>query len=132
MPSARNVSQLVENARPLVARLAEDEELQDSLRSALGSAQRVYSGLSAEPSRRGAAFRLAADPALRDDLRDALAELRYASERAREPQRRSRQKGFFIIGVLAAFVLLNPFTGPTLRARLSQLFSGSTGLEYGD
>ena len=132
MPSAKNVSNLVENARPLVVRLTEDEELQQSLRSALGSAHRVYSGLSEEPSRRGAALRLAADPNLRDDLRDALAELRFASQRAREPQRRSRLKGLFVFGVIAAFVLLNPFTGPPLRAKLSQIFSGSSGLDYGD
>jgi len=133
MPSARNVTDLVESARPLVTRIAEDEELRQSLRSALSSAQRVYAGLNEEPSRRGAAVKLVGDANMRSDLQDTLAELRFASERARQPQRRSRQKTFFAVGAIAAFALLNPVTGPPLRAKLSGLFSGrSSDLDYGD
>ena len=124
MPSARNVSHLVETARPLVSRLAEDEELRESLRSALGSAQRVYAGLSDEPTRKGAAVRLASDAAMRSDLQDAISELRFAADRARQPKPRSRHKTFFIVGAIAAFAMLNPVTGPPIRAKLAGLFSG--------
>ena len=134
MPSTRNVSHLVESARPLVNRLVEDEEIRQSLRSALGSAQRVYEGLSAQPSRRDAALRLVGDTELRGDLQHALSELRFATERARQPQPRSRRKTFFAVGALAAFALLNPVTGPPLRAKLSGLFSSrsSSELDFGD
>ncbi len=134
MPSARNVSHLVDSARPLVSRLAEDEELRESLRSALGSAQRVYAGLSEQPSRRDAAVKLVGDADLRGDLQHALSELRFASERARQPQKRSRHRTFFIVGAVAAFAFLNPVTGPPLRAKISGLFSSrsSSELDFSD
>ena len=134
MPSARNVSHLVESARPLVNRLAEDEELKQSLRSALGSAQRVYAGLNEQPSRRDAAVKLVGDADLRNNLQHALSELRFASERARQPPPRSGHKTFLAVGAIAAFALLNPVTGPPLRAKLSGLFSSrsSSELDFGD
>ena len=134
MPSARNVSALVESARPLVARIAEDEELRQSLRSAFGSAQRVYAGLNEEPSRSGAAVKLVSDADLRSDVQQTLSELRFATERARQPQRPSRQRTFFVVGAIAAFALLNPVSGPALRSKLSGLFSGrsSSSLDYSD
>jgi hypothetical protein len=134
MPSKPNVSQLVETARPVVTRLAEDEELRESLKSAFGSAQRVYAGLNTEPTRRGAAFRLAADPELQGELQEALNELRHASELARKPPSRSRGKSLFLFGAVVAFAFLNPITGPTLRDMVSNLVSrrSSGELDYSD
>ncbi len=123
MPSVQRITELVETTRPLVNRLAEDDELRENLRSALGSAQRVYSSLGAEPSRKGAALRLLADPELQSELQGAIAELRLASDRARQTQSRSRSKKYFILGVIAAALFLNPATGPPLRERLSSLLS---------
>jgi hypothetical protein len=117
-----------------VRRLAEDDELRESLRSALGSAQRVYAGLGEQSSRKGAAIRLVSDPELLGELQDTVTELRSASERARAPQRRSRGKLFFVLGVIAAILFLNPMTGPSLRDRLSGLRPGGStdDFAYGD
>ena len=130
MPSVQRVTELVETTRPLVNRLADDDELRENLRSALGSAQRVYSGLGSEPSRKGAALRLLADPELQRELQGAVAELRLAGDRARQTQSRSRsKKKYFFFGVIAAALLLNPTTGPPLRERLSSLVSRDSGVD---
>ncbi len=134
MPSVQRVNDLVETTRPLVRRLAEDDELRESLRSALGSAQRVYEGVGAQPSRKGAALKLVSDPELLGELQGAVAELRAAGERARAPQRSSRRGSYFFLGAIVAILFLNPVTGPSLRERLGGLLPGRSTVEfdYGD
>lgn len=72
---------------------------------------------------------------MRGDLQQAISELRFAADRARhpKPKRRSRQRTFFVLGAIAAFAFLNPVTGPPLRAKISNLFSGRSEpeLDYG-
>jgi len=129
VPPVQRVTELVETTRPLVNRLAEDDELRENLRSALGSAQRVYSSLGSEPSRKGAALRLLADPELQGELQGAVAGLRLAGDRARQTRSRSRSKKYFFFGVIAAVLFLNPTTGPPLRKRLSSLLSRDSAVD---
>lgn len=134
MPPVQRVNDIVETTRPLVRRLKEDDELRESLRSALGSAQRVYAGLGEQPSRTGAAIRLASDPELLGELQEAVGELRVATERVRTPPRPSRSKRYFLFGVITAILFLNPVTGPTLRERISGLLPGGStdDFDFGD
>lgn len=131
MPSPARVNDIVETARPYVERVARDRKLQENLRNAFSSAQKIYTGLSSEVPTRHSAVLAASDPELRSELGTIVGELRSASERVRRRESHRARNRFFLFAVIGAFALLNPMTGPQTRRWLKdRVFGQEQPLDY--
>ncbi len=118
-------------ARPVVERVAKDEEFRNHVLGAFGSAKTIYDELfleAPEPSGskpRQVVSRLAADPALQDEVRNAIAELRGASTRAKKASNPSHKaRNSLIVAGIMIGILYNPKTGPDTRKWLKEKVFG--------
>jgi hypothetical protein len=119
-------------ARPVVERVAKDEEFKNHVRGAYGSAKTIYDELflaAPAPSAsktRAVVAKLAADPQLQDEVRNAIAELRGATTRAKKassnPSHKTRNS-LILAGIMIG-ILYNPKTGPDTRKWLKEKVFG--------
>jgi hypothetical protein len=122
----------VVGARPYVERIAQDPELHEHVKSAFGSAQKIYAELAAGGPRVDTARRLASDADLQNELRKAVGELRRAGARARgeEQSHTTRNATLLVVGIVLG-ILFNPATGPETRRWLKdKLFGAEEPFEY--
>jgi hypothetical protein len=123
----------IEVARPAIERVAKDPELRDSLRQAVTSAARIYSGASeGAGSRSIAAARAVSDPELQAELKKTLANLQKAGNRARgkKESHTKRNAALIAAGVIVG-ILFNPLTGPDTRRWIKdKLFGPEEPFEY--
>ena len=116
MPTSERVLGAVQTARPVVERLARDEEFQDSLKTAYASARHIYDELFTDASPKAIASRLAVDKSLQDELRRAVEALGDAGKRARTPAEKSHTaRNVLLLTGIVIGLLYNPVTGPSIR-----------------
>jgi hypothetical protein len=117
MPATVKVLGAVQTARPVVERLARDDEFQQHVKTAYESARHIYDELFTETTGpRAMASRIAADKSLQEDLRRTVEALTEATKRARKPPKESHtgRNALLLAGIVIG-LLYNPVTGPGLR-----------------
>jgi len=125
------VSGVVEAAKPLVERIARDDELHDHVKSAYVSAARIYDELVGDRSTKGIAKRVVRDKDLQDELRTAIAQLRLAGQRVRPQDTHKARNATLLLTGIALGVLFNPATGPDTRRWVKEkLFGAEEPFEY--
>lgn len=134
MPHSQKVREAVESARPVVERLAKDDEFQKHVRSAYESARHVYDELFVDDATaKGVARKLARDKELQEELRGLVAELRGASKHVKGKQTSSPHKArntMLLAGIVLG-ILYNPATGPETRRWLKErVFGPDETFEY--
>jgi hypothetical protein len=124
------VTDVTDNVKPYVERALHDAQLRENIRNAYVSARSIYDELLGQRGLTGVATRVAKDKDIQDELRTAIGELRSAASRVQgETQRKSRSGLLFVVALVAA--LVNPVTGPKLRAWISKhLFGGDDDFTY--
>jgi hypothetical protein len=116
MPTSERVRGTVQTARPVVERLAKDDEFQQSLKTAYQSARHIYDELFTDTSPKAMASRMASDKSLQDELRRAVEALSDAGRRARKPPEKSHTgRNILLLTGIVIGLLYNPVTGPSLR-----------------
>jgi hypothetical protein len=114
-------------SNPYMRRLIEDEELRNSIRSAVDAARDAYDRISSNG--RGPINTAIDDKKVHKDLRVAAESLRDASERIRGRQRQRRWGRLLVIG-LAGAVLAVVLSEDLRKAVLDKLFGAEEEFEY--
>lgn len=124
------VTDVTDNVKPYVDRALHDAELRKNIRNAYESARSIYDELLGQRGLTGVATRVAKDKDIQDELRTAIGELRSAASRVQgETQRKGRSGLLLVVAIVTA--LVNPITGPKLRAWISKhLFGGDDDFTY--
>lgn len=133
MPHSHKVREAVETARPVVERLAKDDEFQKHVRSAYESARHVYDELFVDDATaKGVARKLARDKDVQDELRTLVAEFRDASKRVKGKQTKSNKaRNTMLLAGIVLGILYNPATGPETRQWLKEkVFGPDETFEY--
>lgn len=135
MPDGAKVKTAVATARPVVERLAKDDEFQKHVRAAYESARHMYDELFAdERSARALAGRLASDADLQDELKAVIGELREAGthvKKAAKPSASRKSRNTLVLAGLVLGILYNPATGPETRRWLKErVFGPEETFEY--
>ena len=118
------VSGAVDTARPYVERMAQDDELHEHVKSAYGSARKIYDELLGDRGATGAAMRVARDKDLQDELRKAVDELRKAGDRVQGKGSHTGRNMTLLLAGITLGVLFNPATGPETRRWLKDKVLG--------
>ena len=135
MPDSGKVKTAVATAKPVVQRLAKDDEFQKHVKAAYESARHMYDELFAdERSARVLAGRSATDSDLQDELKAVMQELREAGTHVRKakqlPASRKGRNTVLLAGLVLG-VLYNPATGPETRRWLKErVFGPEETFEY--
>jgi hypothetical protein len=133
MPHSQKVREAVQTARPVVERLAKDDEFQKHVRSAYESARHVYDELFIDDATaKGVARKLARDKDIQDELRTLVAEFRDASKRVKGKQTKSHKaRNTMLLAGIVLGILYNPATGPETRQWLKEkVFGPDETFEY--
>jgi hypothetical protein len=133
MTQGTRVREAVQSARPVVERLAKDDEFQKHVRSAYESARHVYDELFADDKNaKAVARRLAADKDIQDELRFLVGELRGASRHVKGTAHRSHKaRNTLLLAGIVLGILYNPATGPETRRWLKEkVFGPDETFEY--
>ena len=115
----------VSEARPLVERALQDEELRNHVRDAFWAAREAYGELFGKTGVTGVAVRAATDKEIQDNLRKAVEELRAAGDRLQGKDDHSKRNSILLFAGIGVAVLFNPITGPPIRRWLKSQFFGS-------
>ena len=131
MKGRERVAEAVEAARPLVDRIAHDEDLHDHVKNAYESARRVYDELLGDRGTAGIAMRVARDKDLQEELRRAVNEIRDAGRRVQGRESHAGRNVTLLLAGVALGVLFNPVTGPDTRRWLKDaIFGAEEPFEY--
>ncbi len=128
---ANQAADLYSSARenPYVQRLIEDDELRDSLRSALEAARHAYG--RATGNGKGPVKAVTSDKKVQKDLRSAAESLREASDRLQAPRKRKRSKlGRLILFGLVAGAVALVLSEDARKTVLDTLFGAEEDFEY--
>ena len=122
------VADAKEQLRPYVERALKDEELRRNVKDAYTSARALYEQLLTKSDVGHVATKLVSDEDVQAQLRDVVSQIRTAAGRVQSAPKeaaRNRTRNTLLLGVgVAAGLLLNPLTGPSLRGWLKRkLFS---------
>src|SRR2546430_2780215 len=102
-------------ARLYVERALKDEEVRETVKSALLAAKDVYNELLGGRGATAVAVRAATDEDIRERLRDAVEELRTAAQRVQgKEDHTGRNTTLLVVGIVLG-LLFNPFTGRQTR-----------------
>jgi hypothetical protein len=123
------VKDAVDTAKPVVERLARDDEFRKHLKSAFESARHIYDDVLVDETRspRAVAQKLALDRDVQDELRSAIEELREAGRRvrkARKPSPSHKSRNAVLLAGILLGVLYNPATGAETRRWLKERIFG--------
>ena len=132
MPATEKVRGAVQTARPVVERLAKDDEFQQHVKNAYDSARHIYDELFFDRAPKAIAGRIVQDPAIQDELKRTIDELRAAAMRAKTPPKTShkRRNTLILAGILIG-ILYNPVTGADTRRWLKErAFGPEETFEY--
>jgi hypothetical protein len=114
------------SSNPYLRRLAEDEELRDSLKAAFDAARKAYSRMS---NGNGPVNAVIDDKKVHRDLKTAAENLRDASDRLRGKKRESHWGRVILIG-LAGAALAIILSEDLRKAVLDKLFGAEEEFEY--
>jgi hypothetical protein len=114
------------SSNPYLRRLAEDEELRDSLKAAFDAARKAYSRMS---NGNGPVNAVIDDKKVHRDLKTAAENLRDASDRLRGKKRKSHWGRVILIG-LAGAALAIILSEDLRKAVLDKLFGAEEEFEY--
>ena len=109
------VSDAVQNARPYVERVKNDQEFREHVKNAYDSARSVYDELFGTRGATGVAMRVARDKEIQDDLRKAIEELRAAGTRVQGKESHTGRNVMILLVGIALGALFNPWTGSDTR-----------------
>jgi hypothetical protein len=118
------VNDAVESARPVVERLARDEDLHANVKRAYESARKVYDELLGDRGTTGMALKVARDKDIQGELRKAVEELREAGRRAQGKESHTGRNATLLLAGITIGVLFNPATGPDTRKWLKDKLFG--------
>jgi hypothetical protein len=124
------ITDTAENVRPYVERAVKDDEVRESLKSALLAAREIYDELIGGRGVTYAATRMATDEDLQENLRSAVDDLRSAADRIRGRDSHTGRNVTLLVTGIALGLLFNPVTGPSTRRWLSDLILGKD--EFGE
>jgi hypothetical protein len=131
VPVKAKVAVKAAKARPVVKKVAKDEEFRQHVRGAYGSAKTIYDELflagpaPSESKTRQVVAKLASDPDLQAELRNAFAELQGAGKRAKKASKDSHKaRNSMILAGIMVGILYNPKTGPDTRKWLKEKVFG--------
>lgn len=135
MPAAKDrVIDAAGTARPYVERAIRDDEFRQNLRAAFAAARAIFEELNSQRGISSIASRAATDEDIHANLRRAVSELRQASERLQQRERRSQSHTLRNISLVMAGIVIgiffNPFTGPGSRRWVKSKVT-SSGNGYG-
>ena len=132
MPTSERVLGAALTARPVVERLARDDEFQKHVRNAYASARTIYDELFIDAAPKAIAARIALDRGIQDELRRTIAEVGKATTRARKPPKKSHKgRNAMLLAGITIGLLYNPVTGPDLRRWLKErAFGPEETFEY--
>jgi hypothetical protein len=132
MPATEKVVGAVQTARPVVERLARDEEFQQHVKAAYDSARVLYDELFVDRAPKSIGSKIARDAAVQEELKRVLAELGAATKRAKTPPKTSHKgrNTLLLAGILIG-ILYNPATGADTRRWLKEkAFGPEETFEY--
>ncbi len=116
----------VSDAKPLVERAINDQELRDHVRDAFTAARDAYAELFGRTGVTGVAVKAATDKEVQDNLRTAIEEIRRAADRLQGKDAHKARNSFLLVAGIATAVLFNPVTGPAVRRWVKDQFFGSS------
>ena len=122
-----SAKQKIEKAKPYVERALSDAEVRDHIKSAFVAARDVYEEVLGGRGAPAVATRIASDEDIRRKLKEAVDELRTAADRVQGKAHHTFRNTLLLLTGVAAGLLLNPVTGPTLRRWLKGSSSDSDG-----
>lgn len=122
------------SARPYVERAFKDEEVRDSMKSALAAARDIYSELVGGRGVTHIAARVATDKEIQENLRGAIEDLRKAADRVQGKDQHKGRNSMLLLAGIALGILFNPMTGPATRSWIKDMVFGegsSDDFSYG-
>lgn len=130
MKTKDRVTDTAENVRPYVRRAVTDEEVRDSVKSALAAARDVYSELMGDRGVTHMAARVATDKDIQENLRNALDDLKHAADRIQGKEDHSTRNAVLLLTGITLGILFNPVTGPATRKWVADRIFGPSGEEF--
>ena len=124
------VTDVVSDVRPYVQRALTDEDVRDSVKSALVAARAVYDELLGGRGVTHLASRVATDKDVQENLKNALDELRNAADRVQGKDSHKTRNTLFLVTGIALGLLFNPLTGPATRRWISETIFGGGEDDY--
>ena len=124
------VTDAAENVRPYVRRAVTDDEVRDSVKTAIAAARDVYSELMGDRGVTHIAARVATDKDIQENLKNAMDELRHAADRIQGKEDHTARNAVLLMTGIALGLLFNPVTGPATRKWVADRIFGPSGDEF--
>lgn len=117
----------ISTATPYVKRALQDEEVRESVKSAITAAREIYDEVIGARKPSAVAARVATDKEIQENLRSAMEDLKKAANRVHgKNEHTTRNATLLLVGIVLG-VLFNPVTGPQTRRWLSNKILGEEG-----
>jgi hypothetical protein len=123
MANTSKVREAVASAKPVVERLAKDEDFRKHAVAAAIAAKTIYDRLAEDRTAKTIASKLVQDKSVQKELRHAVEELQEAAKRAKR-RRSHKLRNTLIFGGIVLGLLYNPVTGPGTRRWLREKILG--------
>ena len=117
------------DAKPYVTRALQDEEVRESVKSAIAAAREIYDELIGARKPSAVAARVATDEQIQDNLRSAIEDLKKAANRVQGKKEHGSRNATLLVTGIVLGVLFNPLTGPQTREWLMNKMLGEGGDE---
>jgi hypothetical protein len=117
----------ISTATPYVKRALQDEEVRESVKSAIAAAREIYDEVIGSRKPTAVAARVATDKEIQENLRSAIEDLKKAANRVQGKNEHTTRNATLLLAGIVLGVLFNPLTGPQTRRWLSNKVLGEEG-----
>jgi hypothetical protein len=117
----------ISTATPYVKRALQDEEVRESVKSAITAAREIYDEVIGARKPSAVAARVATDKEIQENLRSAIEDLKKAANRVQGKNEHTTRNATLLLAGIVLGVLFNPVTGPQTRRWLSNKVLGEEG-----